>query len=127
MLTLRCLFAMVFVACGVRDTADPSRVADCPHDPPLTWSSFGQGHLEKHCNGCHSSLLPEPMRNGAPLSVDFDTREAVVNQVDRVRARALGDAPTMPPGGGPSALELELFDEWLRCDIEPDAVGDASR
>jgi uncharacterized membrane protein len=103
-----------------RDAAPSSLVralVACPHDPPLTWSSYGQLHLEKHCNGCHASLLPQEMRNGAPVGVDFDTLDAVVNWHERIVARALGDAPTMPPGGGPSATEQALFAEWLACDV----------
>jgi uncharacterized membrane protein len=87
--------------------------------PPLTWASFGQGWMGKHCVGCHSSLLPEAERNGAPVGIDLDTWEDAVAWGPRIAARSLGDAPTMPPGGGPSVEERRLLAEWLECDVLP--------
>lgn len=76
--------------------------------------------MDTHCAGCHSSLLPDGMREGAPLGVDLDTYAGVVAWVDRVEARAIGDAPTMPPGGGPAEDERRLLAEWLQCGVWPD-------
>lgn len=93
---------------------------ECDRSPPLSWHNFGQGFMGKHCTGCHSSLLPESHREGAPTSVNFDTYSDVVSQSERVAARALGAEPTMPPGGGPSAAEQALLAEWLRCGVADD-------
>ena len=34
--------------------------------------NFGEGFVTKHCTGCHSSLLPEGMREEAPVGVRID-------------------------------------------------------
>ena len=91
----------------------------CGHTPPLTWANFGQGWMDKHCVGCHSSLLREDQRNGAPVGVDLDTWEDAVLWGDRIAARSVGDDADMPPGGGPSAEERRLLEEWLECTVIP--------
>lgn len=99
--------------------------ASCLRDPPLTWENFGKGHLDKHCNGCHSSLLVrEELRNGAPLGVDFDTWEGAALWSDRILIRGIIEV-NMPPGGAPTPEELRRFEEWLVCDLLP-AAGDSN-
>ncbi|MFN7143310.1 MAG: hypothetical protein ACK4YP_06005 [Myxococcota bacterium] len=104
--------------------AAPEDTGACHRDPPLTWQNFGQGWMDKHCVGCHSSLLREDQRNGAPVGVDLDTWEDAVAWGPRIAARSLGDAPTMPPGGGPSEEERRLLAEWLDCAVLP--AGEAA-
>ncbi len=98
------------------DSANP----ECARTPPLTYANTGEGLMNKHCVGCHSSLLPEGMREDAPVGVDFDTYEAVLTWADRIEARATGDTPDMPPGGGPNAAEIALLTEWLHCEVADD-------
>lgn len=93
----------------------------CDRVPALSYDNYGEGHLNKHCTGCHSSLVPADHREGAPPGVDFDTYEGVLTWADRIVARGTGEAPTMPPGGGPSADEVALFSEWLSCTVIPEA------
>lgn len=114
------LMAWALAAClpSVEDTGHGA----CTHVPPLDYPNFGQAFMDKHCAGCHSSLLPEGRRVGAPVGVDFDTYAAVLQWHERVAARALGDAPTMPPGGGPSDEERALLAEWLACEVARDAA-----
>ena len=100
---------------------EPS-VNSCLRSPPLGWENFGEGHMDKHCNGCHSSLLDRvELRNGAPLGSDFDTYDGVLLWADRIHTRGVVQV-SMPPGGGPSAQELTLFEEWLLCEVFPDAA-----
>lgn len=100
------------------DSADP----ECTRTPPLTYDNFGEGLMNKHCVGCHSSLLPEGMREEAPVGVDFDTYQGVLTWAARIEARATGDAPDMPPGGGPSADEVARLTEWLHCEVADDVA-----
>lgn len=87
----------------------------CDHEPPLTWENHGRGFVEQYCTGCHSSLVPLEQRNGAPLTVDFDTYAGVLDWHDRIKLRVPLEAPTMPPGGGPTTEEYVDFNEWLDC------------
>ena len=114
--------------CG-KDADSASDTVDCSRTPPLTWDNFGKGHMDKHCNGCHSVLIPDAQRQGAPSGVDFNTYADVLEWEERIRARATRavlDEPTMPPGGGPSDLELERTLEWLDCEVAADKAALAS-
>ena len=55
------------------------------------------------------------------MGVDLDTLEFSLQWADRIEARATGDVPTMPPGGGPTEDERAMLEEWLRCDLLPSA------
>ena len=105
---------LLLLACGA-----PQDSGDCLRDPPLSYGNFGKGLMGRHCTGCHSSLLPEGQRNLAPVGVDLDTWAGVVQWGPRIEARSVGDAPTMPPGGGPTAQERAMLAEWLQCDVLP--------
>ena len=118
------LWAAAAVACGggKSDSAGADG-PECRDDPALTWDNFGKGHMDKHCNGCHSVLIPEYQRQGAPAGVDFNTYGDVLEWRDRIVARgtrAVLDEPTMPPGGGPSDEELSNLLEWLDCEVAKD-------
>ena len=115
---LFCLLAVtVLWGCnGADDTEDL-----CVHDPPLNYTNWGRGFLSKHCTGCHSSIVPEDHRNEAPTGVHLDTLDDVHQYASRIEARVLLDLEDpMPPGGGPTAEELELLQEWLTCSVFPD-------
>ncbi len=115
------MILLLLAACSLlapEDTASP----ECARTPPLTYENTGQGLMNKHCLGCHSSLLPEGMREEAPVGVDFDSYERVLTWADRIEARATGDAPDMPPGGGPNAGEIALLTEWLHCEVADDVA-----
>lgn len=113
------LLLLALLSCAEPDE-DSGAAGPCDRSPPLTWDSFGQQFMHTHCAGCHSSLLPEELREGATLGVDFDTYAGVLAWADRIRARSLGEAPTMPPGGGPEIAELDRLEEWLGCQVAQD-------
>ena len=106
---------LFLLALGCRDGQDTATA--CYHDPPLDYANFGKGYMDKHCAGCHSSLLPPSSREGAPIGVDLNTYEDVLMWADRIEARSTGEYPTMPPGGGPSDDERALLKEWLECSV----------
>lgn len=110
--------SLLLVACQgeAADSADP-----CARRPALTYDSFGEGLLEQHCTGCHSSLVPTDHREDAPPGIDFDTYEGVLTWAERIQARAVPEDAGMPPGGGPSTEERALLDEWLTCTVLPEA------
>ena len=118
------LWPVVFLLGGcAAGTSDTGAAADslC-REPALSYANFGEGFMDKHCNGCHSSYLPDGSRGGAPVGVDMDSYPSVMEWVHRVDARATGEAPTMPPGGGPEPVEVQQLEEWLNCAVWDDAT-----
>ncbi len=87
----------------------------CPPDSAVTWQSFGQGFLLDHCVGCHSDLLEEDYRMGAPLDADFNTQQQTQDWLVRLYERAADENTTMPPVDSVSAEQRYLFGEWLAC------------
>lgn len=89
-------------------------------DVDLTWENFGRSFMRKNCTGCHSSKHHGDDRVGAPEGVDFDTYDGVLNDVEGIELRSILSS-TMPPATELSALERANLDEWLRCEVKPDA------
>ena len=103
---------------------DGTFTANCDRDPPLTYENFGQAYLGKWCTGCHSSLVRQNQRSGAPLGVDFDTYADVLAWAAEIDEAAV-QTDYMPPGGGASQAESGALGEWLRCQVYPDAQNQA--
>lgn len=80
-----------------------------------TWENFGAGFVRNYCRGCHGPELEANKRTGAPIGIDFATHAHVLDRLERFEARAASEQPTMPPGGGPGPVELELLRRWIRC------------
>lgn len=100
---------------------DSAEADPCERTPALSYDNFGHSLMDQQCAGCHSSLMPEGQRGGAPLGVDLDTYAGVLQWVERVEVRATGPEPTMPPGGGLSDEESAHLVEWLDCAVFPEA------
>lgn len=81
----------------------------------LAYDNFGAPFVVNWCRGCHSSSVAMNMRQKAPIDVNFDTEADVTQWAERIRIRATGTKPTMPPAGGPTADERELLAEWIAC------------
>ena len=85
----------------------------CVDAPVVTWANFGRGFVTQHCQACHASTAAD--RHDAPEEITFDTEEQVWALADRILARTLGEAATMPPQGGVSDDDLYLLEVWLTC------------
>lgn len=108
------------LGCGLGDQSVDSFDACATREVPLSYANFGKPFLERHCTGCHSTHLDADRRFDAPLGVDLDSLEAAETYRDRIQARVLDpESPQMPPGGGPTELELERLQEWLDCGLAP--------
>ena len=101
-------------------TAEDSTPSVCAHDPTLTWDNFGNGYVTQFCNACHASTLPAELREGAPMGIDFDTYQGVLDYADRIEVRTVPEGADMPPGGGPSEEERARLGEWLDCQVAAD-------
>jgi hypothetical protein len=132
--------ALGLVHCGASDTAPGTAAPISPGDAgdagpgtladsgdaggyacatsSLTYGNFGEPFMLSWCRGCHSAGLAEGARQGAPLGVDFETREKVMQWQGRIVARAAASPPTMPPRGGPAAAEVEQLREWVACGLK---------
>ena len=109
--TLSCVLLLA-VACGNDRAIDDTEVCD---SSPLTYRNFGEPFLLDWCRGCHSSGLPDDMRQGAPLGVDFDDLDRVRAYGPMIVVRATTATANMPPASGPSIEERALLGEWLSC------------
>ena len=110
------------LACASQEETEDTAMALCQHTPSLSYANFGKGYIDFHCIGCHSADLPETHRVGAPLGVDFNTYDDVLHWADRIEARGTrfySQPITMPPGGGPTSSELDMFESWLTCAVFP--------
>ena len=85
----------------------------CSDVPILSYENFGQGFLNENCQACHA--LRSNDRHGAPIDVNFDSRDAVHRLAARILDRAAGRAPSMPPGGGVVDEQRTNIEIWLRC------------
>ncbi len=93
----------------------------CPDDSFLTYENFGGPFMLSYCTGCHQSMLPADMRQGAPVEVNFDDIDDVRNQAERIWARGGDQNLSMPPVGPPDDEERALLGEWLACGSPTDA------
>ena len=103
---------------------DGTFTGNCDRDPPLTYDNYGKAYLGKWCTGCHSSLVRENQRSGAPLGVNFETSQDIMAQVKEIDETEV-QTDYMPPGGGASEAESEALGEWLRCQVYTDAQNQA--
>lgn len=124
--------ARLLALVGLLGCGDPPRELNpmCHPDAALTWESWGQGFVDTHCVGCHSSVIPLSQRRDAPLGVDFDTYRGVLQWAERIEVRTLLNARLdddeillMPPGGGVTDEELDMLEEWLQCSVFPDKAA----
>ncbi len=92
--------------------------ASCLRSPPLDYDNFGDGMIGRQCRPCHSALVREAQRGGAPLGIDLDSELDVFTWADRIQVRSV-ELKTMPPAGGMLEEERDLLQEWLRCDVFP--------
>ncbi|MEC7986485.1 MAG: hypothetical protein VX278_15065, partial [Myxococcota bacterium] len=71
------MLILLLFACGEKE-ADTA-LSLCVHDPPLSYENFGKSYMDMHCTGCHGSELPPGHRVGAPLSVNLDSYDLVLD------------------------------------------------
>jgi hypothetical protein len=90
----------------------------CLRDPPLDWENFGDGLVGRHCRPCHGENVRLGQRGDAPLGVDFDTYDDVVEWADAIYDQAV-DSESMPPAGGMNPDERAQLGEWMRCEVLP--------
>ena len=109
------------LGCGAGDGGgpdEPDPVDDvCGPDIPLvSWQTFGEGFTATYCQGCHATTTLD--RQGAPDEIFFDSEQDTLDIAQLVLASTTGEAPRMPPNGGPTEDDRELLSIWLTCFAE---------
>jgi hypothetical protein len=132
---MRALIIVIVIAAGC-SPRPRSTATRCPDPDPgtLTYDNFGRRFMRDYCLACHDSALKRSMRNGAPISHDFETLRGVLRTPERIdeQAAAGPDAtngfmpPVRCPGepGGPldrdcrlpTIEERRMLAEWLACE-----------
>lgn len=105
-------FASAGAEAGSADSGTPPVVATpstCAAPP--TWANTGEPYLLTYCSGCHAEGVGTDFRYGAPADVVLDTIDDLQAHAERVAVRI--EDGTMPPTGGPGAVENACFLAWL--------------
>lgn len=96
----------------------------CPPTDPPTYANFGQGFMQTYCLACHSQVVFGADRQGAPVTIDFDTRTLVRENTSRIdKQAAFGPAAKnrlMPQDGHdpvPSDEERIRLGQYIACEI----------
>ncbi len=90
----------------------------CPTGSWLTYENFGKGFMNRNCTSCHHTDLAEGARAGAPLTVNLDTLDGILNlrnQILSTTTRAPVDTNSMPPVNTVSAGDRRALQEWIAC------------
>jgi uncharacterized membrane protein len=102
------LIIAVFSGCG--DKADPIRSGEDP-GMRVTYTNKIKAILDNNCILCHDSEKQGAERNGAPLDVNLDTYENVIDVAERANTQI--QAGNMPPTGGLPDNLRDLFQQWI--------------
>ena len=113
-LALLSFAAATAVACDSDDdspSGNTSETLSCE----VGYEDFAGPFVLNWCVGCHSSaLVGESERKKAPDGVDFDTLEGLRQWAPNIRVNVV-EFEIMPPLGGPSREERDLFGKWIDC------------
>ena len=113
--------SLVLAACGSSPGALTG--SSCPTAAPPTYATFGQAFFQSYCLGCHSQSRTGEARNGAPVTIDFDTRSLVrenTSDIDKQAAFGPKARNTLMPSGdqpGPSDAERIRLGEYIACEV----------
>ncbi len=117
------LWLIALAACG-GDPVGKNTASTCPTVDPPTYASFGQTFFTTYCTECHSQAKLGADRQGAPVTIDFDTRSLVRENTSRIdQQAAFGPAAKnrlMPYDGYdplPTDAERLRLGEYIACEI----------
>ena len=120
---LHALLVIALAGCG-EDVVGEDTAGACPPTDPPTFASFGEAFFTAYCLDCHAQNLRGDARNGAPPTIDFDTRSLVRENTSRIdKQAAFGPAARnrlMPPSdhdAQPTDAERIRLGEYIGCEI----------
>jgi uncharacterized membrane protein len=95
----------------------------CPTTDPPTFANFGQPFFTSYCIACHSQSKTGDDRQGAPVTIDFDTRSLVrenTSRIDKQAAfgpRAMNTLMPLDGNPAPSDPERVRLGEYIACEV----------
>ena len=112
---MRYVFIALLLALAACGAEEEGTAVDC--SVATNWTTVSAPFLYTWCTPCHSpSLETLEDRQGAYQNINFGTYEDVVALSGAIENVIFEDAANpMPPGGGPSAEELDAVAEWIAC------------
>ena len=121
---MRCLVVLIALAACTGPAIGKDTASTCPATDPPTYASFGMMFMQTYCLDCHSQVKVGDDRQGAPVTIDFDTRSLVrMNTSDIDKQAAFGPRAhnrLMPNGGHepvPTDDERVRLGEYIACEI----------
>jgi uncharacterized membrane protein len=115
---------LAFLAAGACSTPQGEHTgSQCPTIDPPTYANFAQAFFQSYCIECHSQTKSGDARNGAPVTIDFDTRSLVrANTSDIDKQAAFGPKARntlMPRGNRPAPTDAERIrlGEYIACEV----------
>jgi uncharacterized membrane protein len=114
---------LVLAACTTAPPQGELTHSTCPSTDPPTYDSFGVTFFASYCLECHASTRTGADRQGAPPTIDFDTRALVrANTSDVDRQAAYGPSASnrlMPPDGHPKPSDQErtTLGAYIACEV----------
>jgi hypothetical protein len=107
------LFLSLLLVAACNSGEDDIHERDCDTSP-LTYENYGAPYLLTWCVPCHSSELAEADRQEAPVEANYDSHQGVIDNLDGILFWAV-ESEEMPPVGGPTDDDKDLFAEWIEC------------
>jgi len=103
------LTALLLAGCGSK--LDPVQNGPADASGPISWCDI-EPIVSNVCAQCHSSTRQGDDRNGAPVSVNFDSYQDMLDNLDRANTNI--QAGTMPPDDvGLTEHQRNLFRWWI--------------
>ena len=107
-----------FQGCGEKE--DPIQVVDGSLDDRegsiISYEEHIAPLMEQSCTSCHGAGAQGPDRNGAPVDVNLDSYEGVLEWAVPSETRI--ENGTMPPSGFLSPEDKALFPLWIEQGME---------
>ena len=117
---------VAFFGCGTGETEVETSEIDPCETTTADYTTVGAPFIQTWCTPCHHSELTGEDRPVGSESVNLDSFDLVIEHLDRIELRALGDSPSMPPAGGPSEDDLKRLTLWIECGaLESMAVSES--
>ncbi|WP_411280630.1 hypothetical protein [Gemmatimonas sp.] len=121
---MKAALALLLIAACTGDPVGEDTGSTCPPSDPPTYASFGQPFMQTYCLACHSQSKLGDDRNGAPVTIDFDTRSLIRENTSRIdkqaafgptsKNRLMPDDDHQPQ---PSDAERVRLGEYIACEI----------